>query len=656
MDAGNSALAEEQKDKEAGIENVAIEISDDDTDPNSGSATNAPPNYEDVANENVMVGVVKKPEPEPEPEIDPWSTDFMMKQNQTPWKELDTCGKWKRVVWHYTMLPLILIGALYLFICSLDFLSSAFKLLGGRAAGIAFRDNQLLQNPVAGLMVGILATVLVQSSSTSTSIVITMVAAEIMYPRTAIPIVMGANIGTSVTNTIVSMGQIADKNEFRRAFGGATVHDMFNWLSVLVLLPLEVASGYLYRLSGATVAAMDLEDYTLGKRDLLKTITSPFTKLVVSVSSGGIKNIAAGKDEAIEKSFIKIWCKYKEIWKMQNKTFTNVTENGGVNVTSNYTLAVNTTIKVGAQKCRFMFMNVAGVWKDEWIGALLLVIALVILCSCLIIIVKILNALLRGSIAKALKRFINADFPGKAGFLAGYLAILIGAGLTILVQSSSIFTSAMTPLVGVGVLSLERMYPLTLGANIGTTATGVLAALTASTTINDALQVALSHLFFNISGILIWYPIPFLRNVPINLAKFLGNETAKYRWFALLYLVIMFFALPGAVFGLSLAGWKVALGVLLPIVVAIIIILIIKLIQKKRPSALPLKMRDWKCLPEALRSLRPLDRILRKICPCCVLNRCQKPKLTEEGISVPPVRLGNQNDAFVHTDTQSTTL
>ena len=60
--------------------------------------------------------------------------------------------------------------------------------------------------------------------------------------KTAIPMIMGANIGTSVTNTIVSLGQAGDRNQFRRAFGGATVHDMFNWLCVLVLLPLELAS------------------------------------------------------------------------------------------------------------------------------------------------------------------------------------------------------------------------------------------------------------------------------------------------------------------------------------------------------------------------------------------------------------------------------
>jgi sodium-dependent phosphate cotransporter len=136
-----------------------------------------------------------------------------------------------------------LLCLLYFFVCSLDFLSSAFRLLGGKAAGSAFSDSALLQNPICGLMIGVLATVLVQSSSTSSSIIVTMVASGILEVRPAIPIIMGANIGTSVTNTIVSLAQSPNRDEFRRAFGGATVHDMFNWLSVFVLLPLEIATG-----------------------------------------------------------------------------------------------------------------------------------------------------------------------------------------------------------------------------------------------------------------------------------------------------------------------------------------------------------------------------------------------------------------------------
>lgn len=265
-----------------------------------------------------------------------------------------------------------------------------------------------------------------------------------------------------------------------------------------------------------------------------------------------------------------------------------------------------------------MFMNVAGHWSDEAIGAILLFMALFILCACLVLIVKLLNSLLRGSIAKALKKFVNSDFPGKFSFLTGYVAIILGAGLTILVQSSSIFTSTLTPLVGIGVLSIDRMYPLTLGSNIGTTATGMLASLASSgETLPDAMQVAFCHLLFNVTGILIWYPVPFMRKVPIKMAMFLGNETAKYRWFALVYLILMFFCLPAFVFGLSIAGWYVLVAVLVPFALLVIVILIIKLIQNKRPTCLPVKMRNWKWLPEPLRSLAPLDRIFKRMCICC---------------------------------------
>ena len=68
------------------------------------------------------------------------------------------------------------------------------------------------------------------------------------------------------------------------------------------------------------------------------------------------------------------------------------------------------------------------------------------------------------------------------------------------------------------------------------------------------LQVSLCHLFFNISGILLFYPFPFMR-FPIPLAKFLGTRTANYRWFAILYIIFMFFLLPGAVFALSIPAW-----------------------------------------------------------------------------------------------------
>lgn len=225
---------------------------------------------------------------------------------------------------------------------------------------------------------------------------------------------------------------------------------------------------------------------------------------------------------------------------------------------------------------------------------------------------------LQGKIALLIKKLINADLPGgRVGKeITGYITIAVGAGLTMLVQSSSIFTSAMTPLVGVGVLHIDRMYPLTLGANIGTTITAVLASLAISGEgFADSFQIAMCHLFFNIIGIMIWYPLPIMRSVPIAMAKVLGNITAKHRWFAILYLLVVFFILPAGMFGLSLAGWEIMLGVAGPIFVFFMVIVLINVCQNKCPDRMPCGFRDWSCCPKPLHSFTPYDNLCTVCCP-----------------------------------------
>lgn len=188
--------------------------------------------------------------------------------------------------------------------------------------------------------------------------------------------------------------------------------------------------------------------------------------------------------------------------------------------------------------------------------------------------------------------------------------------MTFLVQSSSVFTSALTPLVGVGVISLERVYPLTLGSNIGTTTTSVIAALAASPEqLRYTLQISLCHFFFNVTGIFLFYPIPFTR-FPIPMAKFLGETTAKYRWFSIAYLILMFFVVPGIVLALSVAGTVTLVVVLAPTIIVSTIVVIISILQRKKPTVLPVAMRNWKWLPLCLRSLQPLDNLISR-CVCC---------------------------------------
>ncbi|XP_043192387.1 sodium-dependent phosphate transport protein 2B-like isoform X2 [Amphibalanus amphitrite] len=557
-----------------------------------------PPAYGDTSVQLAMG------EDKPIVDDDPWALPELQPTGK-PWADMTTSERVQRVVINIVKI-ITLLSLLYLFICSLDFLSQAFRLVGGRTASQVFSSSELLTNPVVGLMMGCLVTVLVQSSSTSTSIIVSMVASGLLQVRTCIPMIMGANIGTSITNTIVSLTQVADRNEFRRAFGGATVHDMFNWLAVLSLLPLELiiqainpsGQGYLELMTDAILNSVNLDTAKGHKLKLLKVITSPFTSLVIKTDKKVLTGWALNDSRYFDASLVKHYCKYE-----------TTTVLGVNNVTE--------TVKVPLERCHSLFSLTD--LPDLYVGLILLVIALVLLCGCLVLMVKILHTLLKGSIAVVIRKTLNANIPYMP-WLTGYLAILVGCGMTILVQSSSVFTSAMTPLVGVGVISLDRMYPLTLGSNIGTTTTAILAALAASgDTLRPSIQIALVHFFFNISGILLFYVLPFMR-WPIPLARGLGNITADYRWFAVAYLLGMFLLLPLVVFGLSLAGAVVLYVVLALVAVLALAVGLLNLLQRRAPRLLPDALRTWEFLPEPLRSLAPYDRLVSALtarCRCC---------------------------------------
>lgn len=560
---------------------------------------------------------------EEQEDTDPWDLPEL-KDTGVPWSALDTKGKVLRVLVSVGKLVLLL-GFLYMFICSLDILSSAFQLVGGKAAGDIFQDNKVLSNPLAGLVIGVLVTLLVQSSSTSSSIVVSMVSSGLLTVQLAVPIIMGTNIGTSVTNTLVAMTQAGDRSTFRRAFAGATVHDFFNWLSVLVLLPLEVATGYLYVVTKLIIDSFKIESGEAP--DLLNVITDVLTESIIELDQSVISGIATGDPEARNKSLIKIWCQT-----FSNTTLMNVTVPGPENCTSpslcwvdgNYTFTLKNISKTyNVKKCKHLFVNVN--LPDLAVGLILLALSLLVLCSCLILIVKLLNSMLKGQVASVIKRILNTDFPFPFGWVTGYIAILVGAGMTFIVQSSSVFTSAITPLVGIGVISIERAYPLSLGSNIGTTTTAILAAMASpGDTLANALQIALVHFLFNISGIILWYPVPFTR-IPIRLAKSLGNITASYRWFAAVYIICCFFILPLFVFSLSLAGWQVLVGVGVPLVVMLITIMVINMLQKRKPGCLPAVLRSWDFLPLWAHSLAPWDKVVGVITAkcCCCCKCCQ---------------------------------
>ncbi|XP_056658483.1 sodium-dependent phosphate transport protein 2B-like isoform X3 [Monodelphis domestica] len=384
--------------------------------------------------------------------------------------------------------PLLL--CFFCFICSLDLLSTAFELLGGKLIRHFFYDGSILYNPVAAFLVGLLVTVAVQSSSVSTSILVSLVSSSVLTVETAIPMVMGANVGTAITNTLVALMYAGVRDEFGRAFAGATVHGMFNWLTVLVLMPLEVITGLLFSVSKKVIPSLKIksgEDIML-----LKPIIDLFTNYIIQVDDELFNQIASGHSKGENKSLIMIWCKY-----LKKVTLKNVTVPSPENCTSptlcwttgdmTWTL-MNITYKENVTKCKHLFVNTN--YSDATVGFILLPVSLVSMGASLIFLVKLLTSDLQGPVAELIVKGINKDFPFPFGWVSGYLAIIFGAVMTFVVQSSSVFTSTIIPLVGTEVISLERAYPLILGSNIGTTTTAILAALASpASTLQDSLQM-----------------------------------------------------------------------------------------------------------------------------------------------------------------------
>jgi sodium-dependent phosphate cotransporter len=317
-----------------------------------------------------------------------------------------------------------------------------------------------VSNPVAGLFVGILATVLVQSSSATTSTIVALVASGVVDVGTAVPMIMGANIGTTVTNTLVSLAHMRRSHEFQLAFTAATMHDFFNLIVVSVLLPLEIATGWLESLASAITRG-------ISGGELGGSFDSPI--------KGAVKWLG-GLIEGFWESFI-----------------TN----------------------------------------EDALATLFLITGLIVIITTLTFITKNMRELVAGRIENSLNAALAKS---------GMVGIAVGAIVTIAVQSSSITTSILIPIVASGVLTIRNAFPITLGANVGTTITALLAALGAGAV--DGLTIAIVHTLFNVVGILIVYPWPRLRDVPVQMASGLASIAAERRSLALAYVGTAFVLIP----------------------------------------------------------------------------------------------------------------
>ena len=338
---------------------------------------------------------------------------------------------------------IIIILAIFLFLVSIKLMGHSFKLFG---KGFAESMIQMTSNPFVGLIIGIMATSLIQSSSTTTSIVVGLVAGDALSLENAIPIIMGANIGTTITNTLVSLGYIRNRVEFRRAFSASIVHDFFNICAVLLIFPIELK----FHLVGKTALVLEKWFSDAGGLSIfnpLKFILDPAINLI-------------------------------------DRLFTPVP-----------------------------YQSIA-----------MMIFSLFLLFAALTFLIKNIRSLVLNKVEVIVNEYL---------FKNDLLGFVLGIIITATVQSSSITTSLIIPLAGAGLISVRQIFPYTLGTNIGTTITAILAAM--ATQNHVAVTVAFSHLCFNIFGIVIFYPMKF---IPIKLAEFMGEIASRSTRNLILYIVV----------------------------------------------------------------------------------------------------------------------
>ena len=359
---------------------------------------------------------------------------------------------------------LTVITLIYILIFAAGLIGTGFTTIAGEQAQQLFA---FAENPFAGLLVGTLCTALIQSSSTITSIIVGLVAGGLPV-AIAVPMIMGANIGTTITNTLVSLGHVKNRQEFQRAFAAATIHDFFNLISVIIFLPLEIATRFLEKL-GLFLAQffVEIESINVENFNLIQATTKPLTILI---------------------------------------------------------------------------KNFSHILPSPFDGITIIFLGILLIFFSIFYLGKLLKILM---VDKAKDMLHTAIGKG------AITSIFSGTLVTMLVQSSSTTTSLIVPLAGNGLLTLEEIYPFTLGANIGTCITALLAATAVVTNQVAALEIAMVHLLYNIAGTIVIYGIPFLRNTPIWSAKKLAKIASDREYLAIVYIISTFFVIPAILLTLT---------------------------------------------------------------------------------------------------------
>lgn len=343
----------------------------------------------------------------------------------------------------------LMLLAILLFIFSIDLLTVAMGQLNNSVATDILRATK---NPFVSLFIGLLMTALIQSSSTVTSSIVAIVAAGNMTLDQAVPMVMGANIGTTLTSTLVSFSYIMKKKQFKRALSAGMIHDFFNIITVFILFPLEYYFQFLSKIAHLLV------------------------------------------------SFFLTSENYSGNFNYQNKVFTRPI--------------------------------------SEWISDTIQIPFVTLVLAIFLVFAAI--KLLSSSVYKA---FVLDSFQeiNNMVFKRTSLAFIYGIFFTAAVQSSTVTTSLVVPLVANKKVSLEKSFPFIIGANIGTTITAAIAAFYKT---EAAIALAMIHFLINFFGALIILPFPAIRKIPVTMAAYMGKKSVQTRFIGFAYILLTFFIIP----------------------------------------------------------------------------------------------------------------
>ncbi|KAK0407350.1 hypothetical protein QR680_019148 [Steinernema hermaphroditum] len=475
---------------------------------------------------------------------------------------------------------------LFAFACSVNLLGEAFKLIASRGVADAISDNPLIVNIASAAIMGMVATLFLQSSTTVVNIVIGMISGNMITVRIALPAMMGAEVGGYITSAFIEAIKGGDPKVFRRTYAAATLHEVYNVCCVMVILPLEVAFGMIEKLSAKV--AKPIEYIPMDRIKTLQHLTDPVVDRILKL-----------EDEPT----------------ILSEYFDSPSAN----------LFIGRCIDEAGRPmsfCPYNHIFAYSLWEDTTIALLVIGATIICLMLCLGGTVKIMESLLKGPVAVAARKLLHHKRAGVLGYFTGYIVMGFGCAVVMLIQSNNIFHSVLKSLVATGEVTVDRMYPLVVGGNIGVTFAGILAAFAADPhKLQVCLQVAFSQTIMNIIGMLLFYPLPLARNIPVHVAKQMGNITAKHRWFAHVVILTVFLIIPGGLLGLTYAPNWIILTVVGCVSGFVALITAINISQNKAPKCLPAFLRDWSFLPIALRSLDPYDKFMMTLCMSCCRTR-----------------------------------